>query len=259
MPRPFIMVAPNGARRQKSDHPALPVTIPEMVVTATACRAAGADGVHAHIRKPDGAHLLDVGIYSELIAELDRALPGFPVQITTEAAGVYDAPTQREMLKVTGLTRLSAAMREITADEDVAAQTRFYHEAAERDLDLQHIVYSPAEVTRLGALVAEGIIPAVDLSLLFVLGKYVPPTDGQPDELAGFLAARDSAGLGAARFMLCAFGANETACLVAAARAGGDCRIGFENSLTMDDGTRAPDNAARVAQLVSVLAANGLR
>ena len=34
---PSLMVAPNGARRSKSDHPALPVTLPEIVATARAC------------------------------------------------------------------------------------------------------------------------------------------------------------------------------------------------------------------------------
>ena len=47
---PRIMVAPNGARLTKADHPTLPVTIEETVAAALAARAAGADGLHAHVR-----------------------------------------------------------------------------------------------------------------------------------------------------------------------------------------------------------------
>ena len=48
-PLPRLMVAPNGARRGKGDHPALPITDAEMIATARACHTAGADGIHLHI------------------------------------------------------------------------------------------------------------------------------------------------------------------------------------------------------------------
>ncbi|MEZ5840413.1 MAG: 3-keto-5-aminohexanoate cleavage protein [Hyphomicrobiales bacterium] len=38
---PAIVVAPNGARKTHADHPAVPVTIPEIVATAAACFKAG--------------------------------------------------------------------------------------------------------------------------------------------------------------------------------------------------------------------------
>ena len=69
---PEIMVAPNGARRTTADHPALPVTIPQTVATARACFEAGAGGIHAHVRDAEQAHVLDAGLYSDLVAELAR-------------------------------------------------------------------------------------------------------------------------------------------------------------------------------------------
>ena len=39
---PPLMVAPNGARLTDDDHPAVPVTIPQIVETARRCAAAGA-------------------------------------------------------------------------------------------------------------------------------------------------------------------------------------------------------------------------
>jgi len=70
---PQIMVAPNGARLLKPDHPESPVTQAEIVDCAKACYLAGADGIHAHIRDDQGLHLLDVGAYQELLHALKEA------------------------------------------------------------------------------------------------------------------------------------------------------------------------------------------
>ena len=56
---PKLMVAPNGARPTKKDHPAVPVTISETVETAKACYRAGAEGIHFHMRDEEGQHILD--------------------------------------------------------------------------------------------------------------------------------------------------------------------------------------------------------
>ena len=44
------MVAPNGARKTRRDHPALPVSIKETVEEAVQCYAAGATVLHGHVR-----------------------------------------------------------------------------------------------------------------------------------------------------------------------------------------------------------------
>ena len=53
--------------------------------------------------------------------------------------------------------------------------------------------------------------------------------------------------------MLCAFGPREHACLVHAARLGGNLRVGFENSLVDATGSPHADNAASVASLIQQL------
>jgi uncharacterized protein (DUF849 family) len=120
---------------------------------------------------------------------------------------------------------------------------------------VQHILYSPADVTCLSQRVAAGAIPT-PLQLLFVLGRYQPPKPAIPDMLTGFLRAARTLP-GNPDWAACAFGPGETACLLAAIRAGGKARIGFENNLIGPDGTRAPDNAARVADLVRRLQVSG--
>ena len=246
---PAIMLAPNGARKTKADHPALPVTIGETVAAARAGHDAGAGALHAHVRDAEGVHSLDAGLYRELIAEMARAVPDMPVQITTEAAGRYSPADQRAVVRAIQPEAVAVALSEMSpAPGDDPEASGFYHWAAEAGIPVQHILYTPADVSRLADLVSRGRIPA-PLQLLFVLGRYQPPQPATPDMLAGFLAAAGDL-RGRPDWAVCAFGAHETACLVAALAAGGKARIGFENNLTGPDGHPAHDNADRVRDLV---------
>jgi 3-keto-5-aminohexanoate cleavage enzyme len=253
---PQIMLAPNGARKTKADHPALPMTIAETVAAARAAHAEGAGALHAHVRDAEGGHSLDPGLYRELIAEMARVVPDMPVQITTEAAGRYSPADQRAVVRRVLPEGVSVALSEMwpaNAPDDEAS--RFYHWAAEAGIAVQHILYSPAELSRLVRLVSGAHIPP-PLQLLYVLGRYLPPQAATPEVLTGFLTAA-SALPERPDWAACAFGPQETDCLLAAIKAGGKARIGFENNLTSPDGTPAPDNAARVADLIRRLPLSG--
>ncbi|MFV1878468.1 3-keto-5-aminohexanoate cleavage protein [Nioella sp.] len=253
---PQIMLAPNGARKTKADHPALPMTIAETVAAARAAHAEGAGALHAHVRDAEGGHSLDPGLYRELIAEMARVVPEMPVQITTEAAGRYSPADQRAVVRGVLPEGVSVALSEMwpaNAPDDEAS--RFYHWAAEAGIAVQHILYSPVEVVRLSELARRAAIPA-PLQLLYVLGRYLPPQPATPEALTGFLTAA-SALPERLDWAACAFGPQETDCLLAAIKAGGKARIGFENNLTFPDGTPAPDNAARVADFIRRLPLSG--
>lgn len=248
-PLPRIMVAPNGARRTKADHPALPVTIPEIVACAVACHAAGADGLHAHVRDADGAHVLDAGLYAELLAELGRVVPALQVQVTTEAVGRYTPADQRALVETLRPPAVSIALREITAEPDTAVTRRFFASCAEAGIAVQHILYDADEVDRLAALVADGTVPAEGLQVIHVLGRYAPGQVSGIADLDAPVARLATAGL-PADWAVCAFGPAETAILAEAVGRGGKARIGFENNLVNADGSLAVDNAARVVELV---------
>lgn len=250
---PRLMVAPNGASRTRADHPALPMTLPEIVATARACADEGADGLHLHLRDKAGRHLLDAGAYREALAELAHALPGIAVQITTEAAGIYTPAAQRSVALETGAPLVSVALREMLRD-DAETALRFYRDCAARGIAVQHILYDAADAARLAGLLPRDMLHDPALQLIFVLGRY---TDGQasaPAMLQPFLDWMRGARI-APDWMICAFGTGETDCLLAAAQAGGKLRVGFENALWHPDGTIATDNAARVRQVVQALAA----
>ncbi|SEM49705.1 Uncharacterized conserved protein, DUF849 family [Roseovarius tolerans] len=246
---PQLMVAPNGARRGKADHPALPMTLPEIVETACACFEAGADGLHLHLRDAEGRHLLDAGAYREALEELRRAVPEMAVQVTTEAAGAYAPPAQRAVALGSGADLVSVALREMAAEEPEAPG--FYAACAERGIAVQHILYKAADFDLLARLVPDGLRAAEGLQLIFVLGRYSDGQESDARDLGPFLnrlAAREAP----ADWALCAFGRAETDCLRAAHAAGGKLRVGFENSLWHADGQVARDNAQRVRAVVEV-------
>ncbi|MCV0429665.1 MAG: 3-keto-5-aminohexanoate cleavage protein, partial [Roseibium sp.] len=110
------MVAPNGARRNKSSHPALPITVDELVATCRSCAEAGAGGVHAHIRDENGLHSLDAGLYKAVIEKLQSELPGWFVQVTSETAGRFTDADQRELLHILRPRSVSVALREFLPD-----------------------------------------------------------------------------------------------------------------------------------------------
>lgn len=251
---PQIMVAPNGARRTRQDHPALPVTIEQTVETAKACFAAGAGGIHAHIRDEQGLHTLDVGLYRELMAELHRAVPQILVQITTEAVGIYSSEQQLQLVRALQPAHVSIAMREITQGQSEAELSDFFHWAAESGICVQHILYAPEEIREFSRLVEAGIVPVEGLETILVLGQYGIARDSQPEDLAAYRHEFKDA-LSHAGWCVCAFGRNETACLVRAIKEGGKARIGFENNLFDADGSLSRSNAARVRELVAAMTA----
>ena len=245
MPEPLIMVAPTGARRSKADHPALPVGLDEIVATARDCFAAGARALHLHIRDRDGAHTLDAGRYREALTELAGAVAQLRVQITTEAAGRYSVAAQLACLRQVRPAWASVSLREVARDESLAP--RLYGACADNGTEVQHILYGEKDARLLADWSRRGIVPGAPCVLL-VLGRHspAPPQAGDIRALLAALPPVES-------WMLCAFGRREHELLCAAARLGGDVRVGFENSLTDADGVPHADNAASVRALKMLL------
>ena len=244
---PFILaVAPNGARKTKADHPALPVTAEELAREAAACRAAGAAMIHLHIRDRAGKHLLDAEAYRSATAAIRReAGADLIVQITTEAGGIYLPGYQMAMVRDARPEACSVSIRELVpnpgAEREAAAF--FAWMAAERVVP-QYILYTPDEVRRFIDLRARGVIPPATPFVLYVLGRYSTAQTSDPLDLVPFLAAGERDW----HWAVCAFGAKEGTVALTAAVLGGHSRVGFENNLLLGDGRTATGNAALVEQ-----------
>lgn len=248
----FIGVAPNGARRTRADHPALPITPQDLAETATACASAGAAMIHLHVRDEALAHTLGAGRYRAAIDAIrDAAGASIVVQITTEAVGRYAPPAQMQAVRDIGPAFASCALRELCRNEaDEPAYGAFLTECMEKRIAIQHILYEPAELIRFLVLRDRAIIPGARPSVLLVCGRD-DTGRSVTERLAGFDAAGlDQAG---ADIMVCGFAAMEHAVTDAAAARGWSVRVGFENNLVRRDGVVYRDNADSVAAAAAIL------
>ena len=237
--KPMVIAAPNGARRGKAEHANLPISIAEIAAEAALCQRAGAAVLHLHVRDGNGAHSLDAGLYRAASEAIAEAAPGMLVQITTEAAGLFDLPAQIACVEAVRPNAVSVAWREFAPEENAEAR-RFYAWAADEGIHVQHILYSPEDIARFTAFGFK------DQSVLLVLGKYAG-VEARVDELPAYLDA-----LGEVHdWCVCAFGKAEHAVVSAAIAAGGHARVGFENNLCRQDGTLAAGTHELVAQIKS--------
>jgi len=216
----------------------------QILLVAQDCFGAGADGLHLHIRDKQGQHSLDPGLYLETMVELRRVVPEMDLQITTEAAGIFDVSEQLACLRKVRPEWASIAVREIARAPELAA--RVYGVCAEQGTHVQHILYGAEDAALLAQWQQDGIVHRDQSDRLLVLGRYTSGQQSAPQDLDQFPDE-------ATAWMVCAFGTQEHACLIEAARRGGDVRVGFENSLTDHDGNIWKDNAASVSALVAML------
>jgi 3-keto-5-aminohexanoate cleavage enzyme len=253
-----IAVAPNGGRKVKTDHPAVPLTPAELAVTAARCAEAGAAMIHAHVRNADGSHLLDAAAYTDAIAAIRGVVGGrLVIQITSEALGKYTPAEQRAVVQAVKPEAVSLALRELVPD---AGEEKAFADLLgwmkREAVTPQIILYSADDALRLAEFRKRGLVPFERLPVLFVLGRY---TAGQTSSPADLLPFVDAAAPKFDHWSVCAFGAQEVACVTAGALLGGHIRVGFENNELLPDGARAKGNQDLVAAARRAIEAVGLK
>ena len=254
-PPVLLSVAPNGARRLKRDHPAIPLTAAELEEDARRCRAAGAGLLHLHVRDENGHHSLAPEHYRPAITAIRRAVgDGMVVQITTEAVGRYSPAEQMAVVRAIVPEAASFAIRELVPAADAEAAARnFFAWVAETQIIPQFILYDVGDVEHLRDLIARGIVPFTRPPVLFVLGRYNNGPPSHPTMIHPFLDAWGDEG----HWSVCAFGRAETAVAAAALALGGHCRTGFENNVQRPDGSLLSSNAEQVERIAGIAEALG--
>lgn len=254
----ILTVAPNGAYKLAADHPAVPLTAQALAADAKRCLDAGAAMLHLHIRDAQGRHSLSTEGYLEALRVVRAAVGDqLVLQVTSEAARVYQAPAQMAMVQAVRPEAVSIGLRELDQPGiGRAGLAAFFGWLARERVMTQVILYDLADLRRWLALRAEGVVPDAPWFLLFVLGRYSAGQVSSPLDLLPFVAAHTAANTAAQAdpepWAMCAFGAAEHACAMTAAALGGHVRVGFENNLRLKDGALAPDNAALVAQAADI-------
>lgn len=238
-----LQVTPNGPWG-KDVHPAMPVSLDEVVDEVRECFAAGATGVHLHVRDESGAETLDPALVNETCRRV-RAVAGGPVEVGL-TTGAWIVP---------GLADRIAMIREW---EGVDVATVNLSEAGFDQVMLALLdvgtgidvgLWSPAEMP---ALLASGLLPhAARISIELDSGEPYH-LEGPPEAVAGRINdLLDEAGSTCPRLT---HGMNDwTWPLVRdALRRGHDTRVGFEDSVLLPDGRTAASNADLVRAAVAL-------
>ena len=256
--RVVLAVAPNGGRKTKADHPALPLSPDELARTAAECLERGASMIHLHVRDRNGGHCLDPDAYRAAIARIcEEVGDRLVIQITSESLGLFSPSEQRAAVLEANPEAVSLALRELVPEKaDERDFGLFLGKLKQMRIWPQIILYTPEEAERLGAMREQGLIPFEKLSVLYVLGRFTLTRTAAPADLIPFLAPDMP------RFSpwsVCAFGRREAECVTVGALLGGHIRVGFENNLALPDGGRAASNAELIGAAVRTLSAAGLQ
>jgi len=250
-----IAVAPNGALKTKADHPGLPVTPEEIAHAARRCLDAGASMMHLHVRDAQGRHSLEADHYAAAISAIQRVVGDeLVIQVTSEAAGVYDCEQQIGHMRRVRPEAISLALREFAAETNDLRQTAgFFKWLADEHVVSQYILFSEDDLQLYRDLMTRGVVPDNPHWLLFVLGRYDTGFTSSPVSLLPFLICRQDD----TPWAVCAFGRNEHVSAACAATLGGHVRLGFENNLYLKDGRKAVSNDQLIMQMTDVAGAIG--
>lgn len=243
---PFIiMCAPNGARRTKKDHPALPITPDELAECASEILAAGASLMHVHVRDGQGGHSLDIKAYRDALSAIRAAVgQGLVLQITTEAVGIYKPQDQYDLVQSLKPEAVSLALREIRPSREYDDQLKsLFHWMREEGVFPQVIIYGPEDLDDFEKLFEDGVFGERRPFILYVVGRYGGSQEENHKAVEAFHHSRH-------RFMglwsACCFGRQEAALTPTVARIGGHMRVGFENNIWAQGGGLAKNNAQLV-------------
>jgi uncharacterized protein (DUF849 family) len=228
----MLKAALNGTRG-RGEHPAVPLTLDDLVADAAACVAAGAAAIHLHPRDATtGRETLDAATVDAVAAAVrDRC--GVPVGVST-GAWIEPDPARRAALVATWGAPDFASVN--LSESGAAAVMRALLDAG---IGVEAGVWTPADAERLAATGLQDRVLRVLIELIDV------PAAEVPEAATAINTMLDHHGSTALRLQHGEGDAAWPALRDAVARGLGT-RIGLEDTLRLPDGSLAPGNAALV-------------
>ncbi len=243
----LLTVAPTGAETAKSDAPALPVTIDELVRTAKDCEQLGASVIHVHIRDDDAQPTLDLARLKDTVGAL-RAATDLIVQVSSGGA-VTDSEEDRLRVLESDPDAASCSMGTVNFGRDVFLNrwefiVELHTRMQERQVVPEYEIFDLGQLATLARLLDKHDLPyGGHVHCDFVMG--VP--GGMPGNAHALVAAVQALPAGST-FAATGVGRTSLPVMLAALSAGGHLRVGMEDTLTYARGEPVRDNAQLVAR-----------
>jgi 3-keto-5-aminohexanoate cleavage enzyme len=253
----IICVAITGSLPQKSDNPAVPITIAEQVESTHEAFEAGASIAHCHVRDDEGKGTLDPERFARLKEGLERHCPGMILQLSTGGrAGSGQArggmlPLRPDMaLLSVGSVNFPSRVYDNAPDlvDWLAAEMVKHGVKPEIEaFDLSHIVQA-------AKMVQDGRIKG-RLYVQFVMGvKNAMPAD---EAIFDFYVETLKRLAPDALWCAAGIGRDQITLNEWAVAKGGHARTGLEDNVRLDRHTLAPSNAALVKRLAAICERHG--
>ena len=248
----IICVAITGSVPQKSDNPAVPITVEEQVESTHEAFEAGAAIAHCHVRMDDGTPTSDPERFAQLKEGIEKHCPGMIVQLSTGGrSGAGQArggmlPLKPDMASLSvGSNNFPTRVYENPPDlvDWLAGEMRTYEVVPEIEaFDLSHILQA-IRLHEAGKLYGP-------LYVQFVMGvKNAMPADKQ---VFDFYVKTMRERAPDAQWCAAGIGPNQIVVNEWAIAAGGHTRTGLEDNVRLDRQTLAPSNAALVQRAVEL-------
>lgn len=247
----LITVAPTGAETAKADAPALPVTLDELVATATACEAAGAALVHVHVRDADARPTLDPVLLRDTVAAL-REATDLVVQLST-GGSVHDPLTDRLRVLDAEPDSCSLTCGTVNFGDEVFSNpwpfmAELYQRTRAQEVVPEFELFDLGHVTAMHRLLdTYGAPYGGRVHADLVMG--VP--GGMPGTAAALVAAVAALPAGCS-WSATGIGRTSLPVALAALAAGGHLRVGMEDTLTFAKGRPVTGNEELVARAVDL-------
>jgi len=243
----LLTVAPTGAETAKSDAPALPVTVDELVSTAKACQAGGAAVIHVHVRDAQAQPTLDLG-YVRAALDAVRESTDLIVQVSSGGA-VTDTEDARLAVLDAGPDGASLTCGTVNFGTDVFMNRwefieRLYLEMRDREIVPEFELFDLGHVATMNRLLDKHGTPyGGHVHCDLVMG--VP--GGMPGTAAALVACVAALPAGAT-FSATGVGRTTLPVMLASLACGGHLRVGMEDTLTFAPGEPVRDNEQLVVR-----------
>ena len=248
----IICVAITGSLPQKTDNPAVPITISEQIESTQAAFEAGASIVHCHVRLEDGTPTSDPERFARLMEGLKQHCPDMIIQLSTggrSGAGHERGkmlPLQPDMASLTvGSNNFPTRVYENPPNlvDWLAHEMITYNIKPEIEaFDLSHI-HQAALMNKDGRLKGR-------LYVQFVMGvKNAMPVD---KDVFDYYIKTVERLLPNADWCAAGIGKNQIIVNEWCVAQGGHARTGLEDNVRLNKETLAPSNAALVARVVTL-------
>jgi 3-keto-5-aminohexanoate cleavage enzyme len=248
----LITVAPTGAESAKTDVPALPVTLDELVVTAKECAALGASVIHVHIRDDAARPTLDLGRLRDTVSAI-RESTDLIVQLSSGGA-VTDPEADRLRVLEAAPDMASCTMGTVNFGDDVFMNrwefiVDLHTRMQERGIVPEYEIFDLGHLTSLQRLLGKYGLPAGGhVHVDFVMGV----AGGMPGTAAARVACAAALSDLPAGTTFSATGIGRTTIpvMLASLAAGGHLRVGMEDTVTYAKGRPVESNMQLVARAV---------